>query len=241
MPRARGRQPAAGSTTLPAPGAATAWTSGGTPPGSAEVVTILPDGAPGPPVPLMRAHEAPGILHLAVSVALIDPDGRWLLQRRAASKRTFPTRWANACCTHPRPGELPADAAARRVSEELGLEVRDLAPAGIFSYRASDPGSGLVEHELDHVFVAVLDTSGAAPDPAEVGELARLRLADALALVASADGTPWAEEVLRLAARQRGEGPVALADPEDVGEQPRPDRPPQAAPAARPPSARGES
>jgi isopentenyl-diphosphate Delta-isomerase len=166
------------------------------------VVTVTPDGSLGPPVGRLRAHQPPGILHLAVSVALVDPDGTWLLQRRAASKAAFPARWANSCCTHPEPGEEPADAAIRRVREELGIGLASLQPAGTFIYQAPDPVSGLVEYELDHVFFAVADTTAAAPDPDEIGELARLPIDEALDLVMSDTGTPWAAEVLRLASRQ---------------------------------------
>ncbi|HWH11970.1 MAG TPA: isopentenyl-diphosphate Delta-isomerase [Solirubrobacteraceae bacterium] len=178
----------------------------GDPTADVQVVTIAPDGSLGPSVGRLLAHQPPGILHLAVSVALVDADGRWLLQRRAGSKAAFPERWANSCCTHPEPGEDPADAARRRVGQELGLDVAGLEPAGTFIYQATDPVSGLVEHELDHVFVAVVDTSSAAPDPEEIGDLARLPLGEALELVESATGTPWAPEVLRLASRHSREG-----------------------------------
>jgi isopentenyl-diphosphate Delta-isomerase len=176
----------------------------GAPEADVQVVTIAQDGSLGPPVGRLLAHQPPGILHLAVSIALVDADGMWLLQRRAASKMAFPGRWANSCCTHPGPGEAPADAAIRRVREELGLELLAAEPAGTFVYQATDPVSGLVEHELDHVFVAVVDTNPAAPDPAEVGALARLPLADALELVTSDAGTPWAAEVLRRASQRHG-------------------------------------
>lgn len=42
-----------------------------------------------------------GLLHRAFSVFLFSPDGRLLLQRRAAEKITFPDMWTNTCCSHP--------------------------------------------------------------------------------------------------------------------------------------------
>ena len=144
------------------------------------------------------AHAAPGVLHLAVSLQVVDLSGRWLIQRRAASKLTFAGRWANTCCTHPEPGEDPVDAAARRASQEVGLAVSDLLPAGSFVYRARDEASGMVEWEHDQVFVAIADASDAAADPAEIDELACLPYADAIWLATSAAGAPWASEVLRL-------------------------------------------
>jgi isopentenyl-diphosphate Delta-isomerase len=88
-----------------------------------------------------------------------------LLQRRADAKYHSAGRWANTCCSHPRPGESPADAAQRRLREEMGLDCA-LTPVGNFTYRA-DVGGGLVEHELDHVFVGHTAREP-VPDPAEV-------------------------------------------------------------------------
>lgn len=162
------------------------------------IVAVGENGSPGAPVGLSLAHRAPGIRHLAVSLQVIDSEGRWLLQRRAPSKALFPGRWANTCCTHPAPGEAPAVAARRRVQEETGLVVTDLVSAGSFAYRAVDEASGFVEHEFDHVFVAIVDTSAAVADLDEISQLARLPFANALRLVTSSAGAPWAAEVLRM-------------------------------------------
>ena len=44
----------------------------------------------------------------------------------------------------------------------------ELVPAGIFTYRES-VGQGLIEHEVDHLFVGVFDGTP-APNPHEVRE-----------------------------------------------------------------------
>lgn len=98
----------------------------------------------------LRVHET-GELHRAFSVFVVDGEGRLLLQRRAASKYHSAGLWSNTCCGHPRPGEDVRAAAERRLHEEMGIRC-ELSPRGSFIYQAT-LGSGLVEHELDHLFV----------------------------------------------------------------------------------------
>jgi isopentenyl-diphosphate Delta-isomerase len=118
------------------------------------------------------AHQPPGQLHRAFSVLLVAPDGRVLLQRRAAEKTRFPLRWANSCCGHPRPGEALVEAANRRLSEELGTGPVPLGEIGVYVYRAEDPVTGRVEVEYDHVLRGEFQPDGQLrPEPAEVAEL----------------------------------------------------------------------
>jgi len=150
---------------------------------------------------VLKAHEPPGSLHVAVSVQLITLDGQWLLQRRSRAKRLFAGRWANSCCTHPEPAEPPYAAASRRLTEELGVAAVPLFPASTFTYRAADPASGLVEHERDHVFVGFTDVATVA-DPSEIDELWCGPFDQAMAMVTGPDGAPWAGTVLRMAANR---------------------------------------
>lgn len=119
------------------------------------------------------AHRAPGRLHRAFSVLLVDPEGQLLLQQRAASKTRFPLRWANACCGHPAPGEPVVVAASRRLTEEVGLRAVPLVQIGVYVYRAPDPQTGRVEHEYDHVLLGrVIRDPALDLDPAEVAGVA---------------------------------------------------------------------
>jgi len=139
----------------------------------------------------LEAHTGSGLLHRAFSIVLFGPDGRMLLQQRAAAKYHFGGLWTNACCGHPRPGEELVEAAQRRLGEELGLDT-ELRPVFSFRYSATDDESGLTEEELDHVLVG--DTLGEfTPNPDEIEDV---RWVDCRDLMRDIDAhperyTPW--------------------------------------------------
>jgi isopentenyl-diphosphate delta-isomerase len=149
----------------------------------------------------LRAHEA-GALHRAISVFVFDSHGRVLLQRRARQKYHSAGKWSNTCCSHPRPGESPVDAAHRRLGEEMGIDCA-LTPAFSFIYRA-ELDRGLIEHELDHVFVGTF-TGAPKPDAREVASWGWMPM---LALIADCATVPeeytaWLPTALDEMIRQR--------------------------------------
>ena len=134
-------------------------------------LVVLLDGDRRPVGTMTKAevHGANTPLHLAFSVYVFDAEGRLLVTRRALSKLTWPGVWTNSCCGHVRPDETPAQAAVRRLREELSLEVHDLTPAlPDFAYRAVS-AEGVVENEVCPVFTARTDAAPVA-DPEEVAE-----------------------------------------------------------------------
>ena len=102
----------------------------------------------------MQAHvEAK--LHRAFSVFIFNSKGELLLQQRAFIKYHTPGLWTNTCCSHPRPGETTADAAHRRMVEEMGFDC-DFDEVFHFLYKAKFSNE-LTEHEVDHVFIGFSD------------------------------------------------------------------------------------
>lgn len=167
-----------------------------------------------------EAHTAPGRLHRAFSVLLLDDRGRILVQQRSAEKTRFALRWANACCGHPGPGQSVAAAATTRPIEEIGVRGVTLHPAGVHRYRAEDPRTGRVELGYDHVVV------GRAPsgvpfqlDPAEVAEVRWVAPPELRAGVATTPEryAPWLPGVLatatEAAAHVPAAAPLAVAPP----------------------------
>lgn len=114
----------------------------------------------------MTAHEE-GILHRAVSVFIFNSNQEWLMQRRAEHKYHSGLLWSNTACSHPMKGEETILSAQRRLREEMGLDL-PLEPLFSFQYKA-EFDNGLIEHELDHVFIGYTDELP-LPDPEEVAE-----------------------------------------------------------------------
>lgn len=116
----------------------------------------------------LEVHQK-DLLHRAFSIFIFDwSDHKMLLQRRASGKYHSGGLWTNACCSHPRKGEMMDDCLNSRLKEELGLNIsahivdpdecallvhgRDVIySCGSFKYYA--PFGNLSEHEIDHVFL----------------------------------------------------------------------------------------
>jgi isopentenyl-diphosphate Delta-isomerase len=162
-----------------------------------DIVLVDADGHAMGSTTKVAAHRAPGVLHRAFSVMLVDDDGLLVLQQRAHTKYHFAGLWANSCCGHPRPGEQPVAAAARRTAEELGVEVIGLQSRGAFVYRAVDTASGLVEHEYDEVFVGSF-RGPLRPDPGEAEAVRSVSLEELLSGLRDlpADFAPWLPGVM---------------------------------------------
>ena len=97
----------------------------------------------------IEAHKK-GLLHRAFSVFVFNDKGEMLLQQRALDKYHSGGLWTNACCSHPEPGEETLDAAKRRITEEMGIDIQ-LRKIFDFVYKA-EVDRGLTEYEFDHVF-----------------------------------------------------------------------------------------
>lgn len=115
----------------------------------------------------MACHVGDGILHRAFSIFIFNSRRELLLQRRSEEKPLWPGFWSNSVCSHPRKGETVAEAADRRIVEEIGISA-PLSYLFKFQYQARfrDLGS---ENELCSVFYGFSDDA-VRVDPAEISE-----------------------------------------------------------------------
>jgi isopentenyl-diphosphate Delta-isomerase len=107
-------------------------------------------------MPKSEVHGASTPLHRGFSVFVFRAsDKSLLLQRRSATKRTWPLMWSNSCCGHPGPGESAVDASHRRLEYELGLKARQIEM--VSPYRYCFTRNGIMENEICPILVGVVD------------------------------------------------------------------------------------
>jgi isopentenyl-diphosphate delta-isomerase len=160
----------------------------GQPADDAPVVLLDEDHRPIGQLPKSQVHHTQTPLHLAFSCYVFDNSDRMLMTRRAISKKTWPGVWTNTCCGHPLPDEPLPQAAARRLSEELGLRLTHaevMLPD--FRYRVVAP-DGVVENEFCPVLIGTVDGEP-NPDPTEVLDHTWSPWSHVVALAAI---SPWA-------------------------------------------------
>jgi len=135
------------------------------------------------PVSKADSHYQSGSLHRAFSVLLFNSDGRMLLQQRAHDKITFPSVWANSCCSHPLASEEEMDetnargvklAAIRKLEQELGIapesvDINDFHFITKMRYSAR-MNAEWIEREIDHILMIQADVE-VNPNPNEVSSI----------------------------------------------------------------------
>jgi isopentenyl-diphosphate Delta-isomerase len=110
-----------------------------------------------------RAHRE-GLWHRAVHVIVWNHRGEILLQKRAATKASFPGCWDTSVGGHVGAGEGYLATALRECAEELGIEIAstDLSRIGKHLFDEMDTDVEWVESW------ALLHEGPFAPDPVEV-------------------------------------------------------------------------
>lgn len=121
---------------------------------SASVVAVSGDGSVIGPVDRDLAHTGRGILHQAFSVLLFTTDNRAMLCRRSPNKRLWGGVLADTCAGHVLVGESEADAARRRLAEEIGVSA-PLREISSIVYR-EDHGDGSCECERCAILVGMV-------------------------------------------------------------------------------------
>ena len=162
---------------------------------------------------LANIENVPSLIHRAFSFFLFDSStspSRLLLQQRAPEKITYPSLWANTCCSHPLYNDVEMNgidgvkhAVKRRVQYELGCELElDLIYLTRIFYQARNiPDDGIFgESEVDYIVVAKRKVDVVADFPYNANEIKEIQLVtleECQALVHRGEATPWFARIVR--------------------------------------------
>lgn len=148
--------------------------------------------------PKQSVHTSDTPLHRAFSLFAFNSLGQLLLTKRASTKKTFAGVWTNTVCGHPGPNESEADAARRRLSQELGLEVENIIPVAPYRYRYADK-NGIVENEICPIFIAHTEENP-KNNPSEIDEWKWMDWEEFLAEIKNNPDpySPWCKEEAQL-------------------------------------------
>jgi isopentenyl-diphosphate delta-isomerase len=145
-----------------------------------------------------------GLLHRAVAVVVSRSDRRIVLQQRSRRDAWRPGMWTLSSTGHVKSGEAYADAAARELKEELGIE----APLSFLCKRrlpAMREG-GLTECEWVALYSATSDAE-ARVDPGELEGARAFSRGEVTSLIERGDLTPDAAILLKYYFRRLPGGP----------------------------------
>lgn len=76
-----------------------------------------------------------GLWHRIIVVAILDGEGKILIQQRSANKDKNPNKWDISVTGHISAGQDSLSAACREIREEVGLDVPEKNLRYLFSYR----------------------------------------------------------------------------------------------------------
>lgn len=91
-----------------------------------ELIDVLDeDGKKTGEIVTRREVHVQGLWHRIIVVAIIDKNGKILMQQRATEKETNPGKWDVSVAGHISAGQSSAEAAIREVFEEVGINIKE--------------------------------------------------------------------------------------------------------------------
>ena len=150
----------------------------------------------------IHAHKH-GLLHRAFSIFIYNEKGEVLLQQRSPEKYHCGNMWTNTCCSHSVLNEDIYVSANKRLEFEMNI-ASNLTFVDKFLYKA-DLGSGMIEHEIDYVFVGLYQGENICPNPNEAINFRWVDIKSLREEILSTPNifTPWLCKALEVATRHQ--------------------------------------
>ena len=120
-------------------------------------------------MPKAEVHHRDTPLHRGFSLFMFNRKGEVLSQKRSAAKLIFPLVWTDSASGHPQVHEANEEAARRRVSEELGMELTSVEEVAPYRYKVFH--EGILENEICPILVGFTRTAESQFDTAEIADV----------------------------------------------------------------------
>ena len=145
-----------------------------------------------------------GLLHLAVNMFVLNSKGQVYIQKRSASKSSFPLHWDISASEHVKPGETPKNAALRGLKEELSIntKIKLIRKKHIQKSIFKKNGKNIIENELVRLYLAKFNGK-IKIDKNEVasGKFVSLKLLKTL--IKKEPFTPWGLEEIQFLQKKK--------------------------------------
>jgi len=116
--------------------------------------------------------KSKGLRYRIVRILVEDEEGNIVVQKRVATKDTYPNCWDNSAAGHVDEGEDYITAAKRELAEEIGLTDVSLEEVGYY-YSETVAPSGHILNRFTKIYKTVVDHDTAfTPQLEEVSEIA---------------------------------------------------------------------
>lgn len=100
-----------------------------------------------------------GFWHKVVHIWIINSEGKLLLQKRSAEKKTNPNMWTTSVSGHLSAGDNSIDGAVREIDEEIGLKANKDELKYLFTVSEEKIKSEIINRELIDVYLLRKDVN----------------------------------------------------------------------------------
>lgn len=100
-----------------------------------------------------------GFWHKVVHIWIINSEGKLLLQKRSAEKKTNPNMWTTSVSGHLSAGDNSIDGAVREIDEEIGLKTNKDELKYLFTVSEEKIKSEIINRELIDVYLLRKDVN----------------------------------------------------------------------------------
>lgn len=139
-----------------------------------------------------------GDWHKAINIWIMNPQKRILIQKRAATKDSYPNFWDVSCAGHINAGENALNTAIREAKEELGIDIKSQDLKYLFSVKEEhflNEGK-FIDREIREIYLYQTpeDNPELKLQKEEVAETKWITIPELQAMVGSPDLVPHERE-----------------------------------------------